>query len=986
MSLITADPSPNRLMVVGFGMNSNIPTLLSMLVRFISLDISNFGKQVEINKIMVNMKMYALKCLTRFISVCSIEANLESDSHNADFKRLSKVCAETFIQEEGFSTLFECLIAPEEHSESEERMRLIISECLFFFICKNEIARLAVIFQQGHVVMMELMSLEPSPFVRSYYSALIRELSITFPEDLIKEHCLNHCTAMLSNDIAEDVRALSAETMDILIKADSSVLKNIPSSEICKVLFTKLNSETSTEVLQTCCTLMETIFGFDEKMRFHKEFLKNHYWTCFIRIVKSCSIKLAVKALKCFRLFIQATDRKSFSQVLVQKFEIVQQIMKTLLDYSELEIKTEETPKKTVSRKKLIETPKQKPTPNTKRKADKTTTSLFKLELTMVFIILISQSTVIHKRVIEELATNTSIVDNLIQTLSHNGNLVEDISYISDLVITDEEGHILTGEEQESDSEDEDFHSNKLLGKKKLDILNQIISQINETFEVVKKKQPQKKTPRITPRKTPVIQRTGDRAPVTTPPSTPSHIAYDSSEDEPEYETTTVPAVLPITILHPQDGEDFRPGYFGAPTNNIPVGDLPDRGTSVGLKRPGAPQTYEEIELHKQLTLCRVFSLWYESKEMRYQKEEQQDRFITTFQLAKLGKHSPAFVPVNSPKEPRSNKGTHLYHQKLPYHYKHSPQKLTRIWSDEDVKPLDLFLFEIPIDDVNEKNLNFVIEKLKKHQKGIAKDFVVAPQGNNARGRKVFLLDLKQNILPKIEMAFLQLLLLGKETSFNNVKINFNMWKRVNVRSDVGINHENLLEIIEFMNIQKAAVELEKKRESEASRTSGNVSLTSEPTPHPDEIATEAELNNESIGTESIELQSDESKTNELEQQSEIKPSEQSIVDQQDVMTMNNDTLGTESIMPQIEETKTNELDQQSETEAKQEPLIEDTSVAQCLEYQPQSLPESKETPKETTLLETSGDSVTENQPEENAFPAKEEDDHAVIDAKVPTD
>lgn len=865
VSLLGVDLDPKRIKEVAFCNSS--PSFLTMILNYISLDLSNIENAPlstfsinEIVKIFINLKIYALKCLAKLISVCSLEP-VNDESREEEFKELSRLCAESLIQQEGLTILFECLVIPagdvpdEPVMLTDDRIRLLVVECLFVLVCRNEIARLAVVFQQGLLLIMELMTLEPVPLIRSYYSAILREFSVSFAEDLIKENCIDHCLLMMSKDNNDDVRALSLETLESLFKSDFSKFKELSVSDFSKLLFTKLNYE-SPQVIQSCCKLCETLFKMDNEASIHEEFIRNNYWTAFASVVNRSDIRTASIALKSLRCFFQSTPSdETVTQNILDNYNTIAFLMSLLLDNTfEKIIKTQKDRKSKTDKKKRIDkrtfqrgATRSNPKEND---FDSLSSKLANLESTLLLGVVMVKSTKVRQKIKDDLRPGSASLLKKRMLLSLE--LAEE-EYFSDLILRDDKGDDLTKKIVLKEANDgtnssveyiitdtpsdhmSSIITNDVDGSIKLLILRQIISKTlsipkpsksvaNDSMNtsVTQISSDNEGSPRLNrkafTKKTPEPKRNASPPKSKTPktPNSPLNKSEEATETE-----VDLPPIIPVSILSPQDGEEFMPGFYGQPMDNVPKGDKPD--TMFGCEQKylinNLRTSCEHAEFHRLIALCKAFSLWYESTEMRYQREEEQDRFITAFQLSKLGKLSPMYSPVNSPKDPRSIKGTHLYYQKVPYHFKHSPQKLTKVWNDEDVKLSDIFQFEMPIDNLERKHVAQTLDRLKKHVKVIAKEFIITPKGHNARGRKILLLDLKQNILPKIEQLINELLNMGQQHTFKRLTDLISKWKEVKMRSDTCINHENLIDIMEWLKLELVTKDdkddgLDKKSES----------------------------------------------------------------------------------------------------------------------------------------------------------------------------
>ncbi|KAG2382535.1 hypothetical protein C9374_005115 [Naegleria lovaniensis] len=806
----------------------------------------------EIVKIFINLKIYALKCLAKLISVCSLEP-VKDESRETEFKELSRLCAESLIQQEGLTVLFECLVIPtgnvpnEPAMLSDDRIRLLVVECLFVLVCRNEIARLAVVFQQGLLLIMELMTLETVPLVRSYYSAILREFSVSFAEDLIKENCIDHCLLMMSRDTNDDVRALSLETLETLFKSDVSKFKEVSVADLSKLLHAKLNYE-SPQVIESCCKLCETLFRIDHEASIHDEFIRNKYWIAFVNVVKLGEVRTASIAIKALRCLLQsAPSGEGVTQALIENYDAISFLISLLLDNTfEKMVTVQKDEKSKYNKKRLnkkISQRKLTHTHPTEHEFDSLSAKLANLESTLLLGVIMAKSTKLRLKIKDALKPGSALL--LKKRMFLSLDLAEE-EYYSDLILKDDRGDdlakkLVLKEVKEGENVCAEYvitdkpsdHMSSIVtndedGSLKLIIVRQIISKtlsrpkiskaianesVNTTVSNISQVSSESDgSPR--PKRRAFSKKASEQKSASYPsppksktPKTPTSPlnSFQSSKTSPLLLLETevdLPPIIPVSILSPQDGEEFMPGFYEQPMNKVPKGDKPDLMFGAEQHRP---TVCENSEFQRLINLYIAFSLWYESTEMRYQREEEQERFITAFQLSKLGKLSPMYSPVNSPKDPRAIKGTHLYYQKVPYHFKHSPQKLTKVWNIEDVKLSDIFQFEMPVDNLDRKHIVLTLDRLKKHVKTIAKEFIIAPKGHNARGRKILLLDLKQNVLPKLEQTINDLLNMGQQHTFKCLTDLIAKWKEAKMRSDSFINNENLLEIMEFLKLELKA-------------------------------------------------------------------------------------------------------------------------------------------------------------------------------------
>jgi hypothetical protein len=331
---VCSDPDPLRIQMVVF---DNTPEFVATLLAFVAVPIPfrtnpDFNISILTSKnegIFLNLKVYALKTLTKFISICSFEAaNTYEDEEEAS-KRIAKECAECVVEGQGLEVLLNFL-----EVEETESVRLAIAEALFFFIVRNEMGRLAVVIQRGISTFLNCLDIETSAIIRSYYCAILREFGTVYPEELLKDNMIGIASKLLNIDPSPDVRALCAEILEVLFRSDPKALKFLEESKIDlpKILSDRLMQDQSREVLEAICKLLETMFSLKNKS-FLNKFIQIGGWRAFVRVLKSCSVRPASLAVRALRYLLQNADYQvHLGKNIITHFPSLSVLLKAALD------------------------------------------------------------------------------------------------------------------------------------------------------------------------------------------------------------------------------------------------------------------------------------------------------------------------------------------------------------------------------------------------------------------------------------------------------------------------------------------------------------------------------------------------------------------------------------------------------------------------------------------------------------------------------
>ncbi|KAL0489850.1 hypothetical protein AKO1_005971 [Acrasis kona] len=241
-----------------------------------------------------------------------------------------------------------------------------------------------------------------------------------------------------------------------------------------------------------------------------------------------------------------------------------------------------------------------------------------------------------------------------------------------------------------------------------------------------------------------------------------------------------------------------QPNYSNQNYNG--VGEI----THGSKKRLKSSLSMKEYRFQLALSIVKRFAIWYVDPGVKKRRD------ISHTQTASQLRQGVSLSPNSSKKQllrryiPTGDglvmRRTNVQPLNLD---QNSPQKLQRSWTDSDVKQSDLFEIEIYFDDFRHETMDHVLQKLRKHHKNIKRMFVTCPQGVNARGRRSFLLDMNQNVMPRMAQAIQELMRLVSEHGEERIKMPIYLWKGKD-RRDKSITNSNMLEVLEYIKMYLA--------------------------------------------------------------------------------------------------------------------------------------------------------------------------------------
>ncbi|KAG2377974.1 hypothetical protein C9374_008596 [Naegleria lovaniensis] len=871
LTLLSSDPEPNRLKHLVFGSSQNEDfseqSIISLLLDYIALPsyfrpsaLNEFSMDQsaqteianEIDQLLNHLKVYALKCLSKLISICSFESrNLYMETLGESvIKSLSKLCAESIVQDHGVEIMLDYLSSSDQIREpsdpslvgnaiENEELRLAVAECLFFFVVRNEVGRLAVLIQRGIPRFLKCLEQEPNQLIRCYCCAILREFSSSFPEEMLKDNAIQVCVKVLNADPSLEVRALCAELLEVLFKTEPKAFQFVSVPTLCKVLNDRLQKETSRDVLEATCKLLETLFtsnlagSNDPVLLVHEEFIQKGYWKSFIRVLKQCSPRPASLATRAFRYLLQfAPSDQRLAREVVSHFQSLSILLKACLEST-----------KTNEQKQLSST-------NVANK-------LLKVELSIIMALLFVQSPFSRNQIHNELKAFPLWMSTLRGALLKHLGFAE-MDYFSDLKIIDENGRNVIAafaaksslqlnsdilkeifEAQESENiYFDDTNSTGIANEHDGKINHFILSFALHTTLTVKEphvtsniSSPSRITK--TPSKTP--SKTSSRILETEPSYMSSDTSFtprQKTTNESSFNTSmnsddsfiqqfgkvlTKHEVIEIEEHSASDSSSFsKKELSNSPKTSLPSPSSARRSSQQALaftsnssfentvfpeslinarsivSRASVNKALQKKEFDNSVFLCKVFGVWYESHEMKIERQKAQDSFVKAHRMA-ANTTGLKIIPTGFVNTPDG--------LVLRYQPNESPQKLTKHWTDEDVKLSDVFTFEVPFDDFTVERVERVHQALARHCKLVKKLLVCCPK--SPKNRRTFLMDMNLNIMPKSNQIIEELLLLMKEYGVENIKMPIYLWKGKE-RKDTSLTQYNILEILEFVKIHIA--------------------------------------------------------------------------------------------------------------------------------------------------------------------------------------
>ena len=318
VSLLQQDPNVHRLKLLlsNQGQELNVFSVLfdTLRANFMYAPGATSPNQValEFNRLRVT----ALRTLAKVISLSSFD-HYPSDPA---VQQLSQLCARAVSASRGIETLLGIVCGG---PQAGEEAKVAAVECLFVFAVRNSCGKQAVIDTPRSLhYFITALKTEESHMVRNYAAACIRELANTHPSHIIQCEFPEVVVDLVRTDSSADVRVLVIETLDLLLKADSSYLTRFPlKSELAEILGLLLDKDANKEVADISCRLLSTIFTTEGQqialinhkdmplnqlpVTFTTHWIEKEGYTVILEVIANSGQKVASMASIAFRHLVQ---------------------------------------------------------------------------------------------------------------------------------------------------------------------------------------------------------------------------------------------------------------------------------------------------------------------------------------------------------------------------------------------------------------------------------------------------------------------------------------------------------------------------------------------------------------------------------------------------------------------------------------------------------------------------------------------------------
>lgn len=795
ITLLESELSAPRIETIVFeNCGEYIPTLLGFSAIPISKDTLNVKNQKKLCK----LRVQALQTLSKFISICDA-------SDDSIDKRLSKLCMEAILENQGLEALLSML-----QVDPMDSIRLAISELIFILAVKNPMGKLALMLQHAVPIFLKSLNIESQNKVRNFICAILREFALVYPEELLKENIIKVATQLINLDSSADVRALSAEILEILFKNDSRTLQLLDDySELAEILSNRLLKESdqdisNRDVVESVSKLLETLFCL-KVTNFIRKFIEIGGFVSFIRIIKIFPIQTASLATRALRYLIQNAEYDTFiGYKITTHFPSLSVLLKSVLKQQQ---------------------------PDRLERLDKLESEqiiiahkLLRVELALCLGIMFSMHPASRQHVHNELKSFPSWMSTLRSSLLKHLSLAE-LEYFSDVVLIDSSGidlfsafndvvfqqegpaikYLFQQQEErfnnsiivspkhtrESFGRRSSLNSEEQIGKIKLFIIiyaihlvltptenaTKITNDTENTQEFEINSQHKESNKPFIPNqfdnaKTPRSEKSSRQSIYT--PREDIIDNYEPSINSPRVRELSADIKKDLNLNLAAVNRNLQSPRSRNVSGNI-SGAESFKVSSIKKKAKKSPQkTVQQIRFEHGIFLAHLFSELHEDKVLQNKPDPSPYRSLIYKKFQQSARNSPYTSKTDSPK------------------------MLQKVWDDECVLELDLFYFEVFLEDFSIYSWETVLKRLKKHEKNTKKNFITCPQARNGKGRRTFLLDMDKYILPRIREMLEEFVTLINHHGVELIRVTVYLWRGKN-KSIVSIHNENIVEILAFV-------------------------------------------------------------------------------------------------------------------------------------------------------------------------------------------
>jgi len=265
----------------------------------------------------------SVQALSKLIAMTSFDHSLPEEKDM--YAMVSRSVGEFLTAAQLLPILQEVLTAP----TTTTAVRLVVVECMFIFIMRNDTLKRHAVHENGYIQML-LSNVKGSAskdtqqdtvMIRNYICACLRELCNTgeFIPVLIQNNAVGVVLEILKEDkSSSDVIALSAEIMEAMLKEQPDVLLLFPQKvaliEVTKGLLDSRTNQTavrldgSAEIVEAVCKMAETLFlcsAQNQDEKFFTMCIERHLERSLAHSLKAPSSRVATVAARALRVFIQ---------------------------------------------------------------------------------------------------------------------------------------------------------------------------------------------------------------------------------------------------------------------------------------------------------------------------------------------------------------------------------------------------------------------------------------------------------------------------------------------------------------------------------------------------------------------------------------------------------------------------------------------------------------------------------------------------------
>eukprot|EP01062_Namystynia_karyoxenos_P025149 TRINITY_DN19870_c0_g2_i1.p1 TRINITY_DN19870_c0_g2~~TRINITY_DN19870_c0_g2_i1.p1 ORF type:complete len:1046 (+),score=301.63 TRINITY_DN19870_c0_g2_i1:77-3139(+) len=259
--LLQRDPAPTRVGSLLFGGQlGERGDLFALLFRYLTAPLAHapgVPAPDEAQRQFTALRVLLLRTLARVISITAPPDDQSGDPAGG---ALAEAAARAVAQSRGTEVLLG-IVCGGAHVAEEAKVAAV--ECLFVFLMRNAHGKHALISCPGGLShLLGALRSEPSAMVRNYSAACVRELANAYPGQVASSGFPAGLPDLLRHDSSKDVRVLAMETLDVVLRADSTFLSGFGlKRELAEALCDLLRSDDDQEVRDIACRLLSTIFS-----------------------------------------------------------------------------------------------------------------------------------------------------------------------------------------------------------------------------------------------------------------------------------------------------------------------------------------------------------------------------------------------------------------------------------------------------------------------------------------------------------------------------------------------------------------------------------------------------------------------------------------------------------------------------------------------------------------------------------------------------